>query len=152
MTPYYKEKLEQGTRYQDFISLVLINELGIALSCFNSREYQYKLGENRQGIEIKYDDMFKSTGNIYIEVAEKSNPNNEVYVISGVMRVDNSWLYLIGDYETVFIFGKSTLRKLYKTGRFKEVKNLTSKGFLLNKKQAIHYAEKIIYLENKEVI
>ena len=73
MTDYYSECLQKGLRYQDFVTDILINNLGISLSNYSSKRYQETKGENRQGFEIKFDDKFKDTGNIYIEVKEKAN-------------------------------------------------------------------------------
>ena len=36
MTQNYKEMLQKGLEYQDFVTDVLINELGIALSSYGS--------------------------------------------------------------------------------------------------------------------
>ena len=144
MTDYYKEKLQQGTEFQDFVAVVLMENLGLPVSCFNSKKYQYEFGENRQGLEIKFDDRFKETGNLYIEVAEKTNAENKNFIPSGIFRSDNSWLYVIGDYQKLFIFGKSTLKHLYNSGRYKEVEIPTSKGFLLKDCECQKYAEKVI--------
>jgi len=151
MTEYYKEKLAQGTEFQDFIALTLLDNLGFPLSCFNSKKYQYQFGENRQGVEIKFDDRFKETGNLFIEIAEKTNAINKDFIPSGIMRNDNSWLYVIGNYQNVFIFGKTTLKHLYKSGRYRQVEIPTSKGFLLDTESVRKYAEKTIIIdENKK--
>ena len=94
------------------------------------------VGENKCGFEIKFDDKTKETGNVYIEVSEKSNPANPEYIASGIYRNDNTWLYIIGNYEKIFIFPKSYLRMLHSKGKFKEVQTPTSKGFLIPAKQA----------------
>lgn len=149
MTDYYKEKLEQGLQYQDFIMDLLIKELGITLSNYSSKKYQYNIGENKQGIEIKNDDKFKTTGNIYIETAEKSNADNISYVASGIYRSDNTWLYVIGDYELVYIFSKKYLVKLHEAKQFREVTTPTSKGMLLDKNNSEKYCIKKIEVEVK---
>jgi len=145
MTEYYGKMLEKGKEFQDFITKALIHELGIPLSTYSSKEYQTNTGENVQGIEIKFDDRYKETGNIYIEVMEKSNPENERYVQSGIYRNDNTWLYLIGDYNEVFIFGKKTLQGMYRSGKYKEITTLTSIGFLVDKKSADKYCIKKLW-------
>ncbi len=144
---YYKEKLEQGLQYQDFIMDLLIKELGITLSNYTSKKWQYNIGENKQGIEIKFDDKYKTTNNIYIEIAEKSDPSNYAYVESGIYRKDNTWLYIIGDYSTVYIFSKKYLVYLHKKNIFKEVNIPTSKGFLIDIKNANKYCLKKIIIE-----
>ena len=145
MTEYYEEKLQQGLEFQDFVTDILFNELFIPLSSYQSRKYQLK-GENKQGIEIKFDDKFKATGNVYIEISEKSNANNINFIESGIYRNDNTWLYIIGDYSILFIFGKEMLKLMHKKKRYKEVQIPTSKGFLIPKIDAEKYALKIIYI------
>lgn len=145
MTEYYKEKLEQGLEFQDFVTDILFNELFIPLSSYQSKKYQLK-GENKQGIEIKFDDRFNDTGNVYIEIQEKSKADNLNFVDSGIYRNDNTWLYIIGNYKILFIFGKNTLRLMYKSRRYTEVEIPTSRGFLIPKIDAEKYALKIIHI------
>lgn len=114
MTEYYKEKLEAGLEYQDFIADKLRKgEPSIILGAYSSRKYQNERGESASGIEIKYDMLFKKTGNLYFEVAEKSNAALLDYTPSGIMHDDNTWLYLIGDYEQAFLFSKNQLKMVY---------------------------------------
>ena len=54
--------------------------------------------------EIKRDGKFRETGNLYIETAEKSHPDKYEFIPSGIMRQDNSWLFVIGDEKTIYIF------------------------------------------------
>jgi hypothetical protein len=143
MTEYYAEKLQQGLEFQDFVTDILFNELFIPLSTYQSKKYQLK-GENKQGIEIKYDDRYKETGNIYIELSEKSNALNSSFVDSGINRSDNTWLYIIGDYTVLYIFGKKLLRGMHASKKYREVSTSTSKGFLIPRNDAEKYALKII--------
>ena len=133
MTDNYKLMLEKGLQFQDFITDILLKELGISLSTYSSQKYQNLKGENKQGFEIKFDDKYKDTGNVYIEVAEKSNPLNENFISSGIYRNDNTWLYLIGDYKEIFIFSKKHLKLMYESKKYKEVIISTSKGMLIKK-------------------
>lgn len=105
----YKPQLEEAARYQDFITDELLKR-GLVLNQYASREYQRRVGESASGIEIKYDKRMSDTGNVYIEVAEKSNPSMPSYTASGVCRNDNTWLYLIGDYDKALLMSK---RQLY---------------------------------------
>jgi len=147
MTPYYEHCNEKGLQYQDFVMDVLIKEIGISLSNYSSKKYQYNVGENKQGIEIKYDDKHKETGNIYIEVAEKTNKNNPNYVDSGIMRSDNTWLYLIGDYSTIYVFSKKQLCLIGNTKKIFEIKGGTSKGYLLINNEVEKYVIKKIIVK-----
>lgn len=142
---YYKEQLKEGQEYQDFVGDILYSH-GIPIISYGSKKYQIERGENKIGIEIKYDKKFKDTGNLYIELKEKSNPKNENYINSGINRDDNTWLYVIGDYKTIFVFGKKMLYYLSK--KYKEIENntKTSKGFLLPIADAKNYCEKLIVI------
>lgn len=114
MTDYYKEKLEAGLQYQDFVADQLRKaDPCIILGAYSSRKWQNDHGESASGIEIKHDMKLKETGNLYIEVAEKSSATLREYTPSGIMRDDNTWLYLIGDYEQAFLFSKHQLKTVY---------------------------------------
>lgn len=146
-TEYYKDKLQQGLYYQDFV-MEQLYKAGIPLLSYSSKEYQHLVGENMAGIEIKNDTRYKETGNIYIETSEKSNELNEFYVPSGIYRNDNTWLYLIGDFKTIFVFSKKQLILLDKSSKLTKIVKrnpATSKGFLLPVIEAEKsYAIKII--------
>lgn len=112
MTEIYANNLQLGLEYQDFVfdQLRRRDDMPIFLGAYASRKYQNDKGESPSGLEIKYDRRFHETGNLYIEIAEKSDATLHEYTASGIMRDDNSWLYLIGDYDEAFIFPKNLLR------------------------------------------
>ena len=93
--------------------------------------------EIRENIVIKYDKRFRETGSFYIEVAEKSHPENLQWIPSGIYRDDSTWLYIIGGYEGVYMFSKRHLQELAKDRSYKHVETGTSKGFLLPVKEAL---------------
>ena len=99
---YYVKKLEEGLEFQD-VATTALYQRGIVVVAYSSRRWQDERGENMLGAEIKRDGKFRQTGNLYIETAEKSHPDNPVYVPSGIMRSDNSWLYVIGDEKTLYV-------------------------------------------------
>lgn len=104
---------EEAMEYQDFVMEVLSERLGLVISNYSSKKYQYGRGENRQGIEIKLDNRISPQGNISIELFEKSIASNYLWVKSGILREDNTWLYVQGNYEYIFIFSKKRLQELY---------------------------------------
>lgn len=137
MTGYYEAKLNQGQEYQDFVVLELYKQ-GIIIQQFGSKRYQNEIGESLSRYEIKYDSRISETGNVYIEIAEKSNAQNQYYVKSGVFRDDNTWLYCIGDNTHAYIISKKLLQQVcnkpyeYKEKRkikFKETP--TSQGYVI---------------------
>jgi hypothetical protein len=102
---------ESGLEFQDFVAELLLKETGIPLMNYSSRKYQFKVGENKQGIEIKLDRRMGK--NVSIEVAEKSRQSRTEWTNSGIFRNDNSWLYIQGNYKKVFVFGVTILRLAY---------------------------------------
>lgn len=141
---YYKEKLEKGLEFQDFVTSLFF-EMGIAVIQYSSKRYQFERGENSGGIEIKFDDRFAETGNLYIECAEKSHPGNPHFIPSGIYRMDNSWLYAIGNYRVVYVFLTRHLRWLHEKRCYVEKEIATSRGFLLPEGLAKRYAARVLY-------
>jgi hypothetical protein len=127
---YYDDMLKKGLEYQDFI-MEYLYAAGLPLITYTSQKFQIEKGENKLGVEIKFDDGYAKSGNLYIEVEERRNINNP-YVTSGIFRTDNTWLYIQGNYEKAFIFFKIQLQGLSKRRNIFEIKRETSKGFLLS--------------------
>ncbi len=136
---YYNKKLQQGLEFQDVMTRALYQR-GIVVVGYSSKRFQNSHGENMLGAEIKRDDNFRKTGNLYIETAEKAHPRNENYVKSGIMREDNSWLFIIGDERTAYIFSTKYLRMLSRTRGWREVKTPTSIGMLMPLSDAEKYS------------
>jgi len=142
---YYANKLQQGLEFQDVVTRELYQR-GIVVVGYSSRKYQNSEGENMLGAEIKRDGKFRETGNLYIETSEKSHPDNYKYIPSGIHRQDNSWLYVIGDEKTIYIFSTKYLRMLEK--RYQTKEKPTSTGFLLPIADADKYCIRKIELSN----
>jgi len=145
---YYAEKLEQGLIFQDVVTKELYQR-GIVLVGYASRCFQNSEGENMLGAEIKRDGNFRKTGNLYIETAEKSHPNNPRYIPSGIMRNDNSWLFVIGDELTVYIFSTKYLRMLIANRDWEKKVKATSIATLMPLDQAEKYCIRKIDMETK---
>lgn len=130
MNSYYKEQLIKGTIFQDKFIRYLNKEHGWGIKNFKTKQEQIDFGENPTGIEIKFDDMKKDTGNLWIEMEERSDCDKDYYR-SGIFRPDNTWLYIQGDYKTAYAFAKKQLQfeSTYRTRR--ENKHGTSIGFIL---------------------
>ena len=105
-----RSSYQDGMEYQDFVCERLSRH-HIILQNIASRKFQYEVGENLQGFEIKLDRRCLETRRLSIEVAEKSAADNPDWIPSGIMREDNSWLYFQGNYQIIFIFSKKLLRE-----------------------------------------
>lgn len=77
---------EDGNRYEEFIAQKLKYLFGITLHSFEGKDAQLQ-GENDEGIEIKFDGLLKKTGNLYVEMAEKSNASRTEYYRKKIVRV-----------------------------------------------------------------
>jgi len=134
---YRRKKMESAMMFQDFVVDVSWNMLGLAIVQYSSKQYQYAVGESKTGCEIKFDMKYEKTGNLYIETGEKAEPREGDYFPSGIYREDNTWLYIIGNYERIFYCPKNILQILHKTGKYRQVENdtKTSIGFLVPEKR-----------------
>jgi hypothetical protein len=133
---YFHEKLEEGLRFQDVVTRELY-QCGIVVVGYASRRHQKEHGENMLGAEIKRDGRFRETGNLYIETEEKAFPDAARWVPSGIHRRDNSWLFVIGDEHTIYIFATKYLRML--EPRYEKKEKTTSRGFVLPVDEADKY-------------
>jgi hypothetical protein len=122
--------------FQDLVAKELYQR-GIVIVGYASRRFQNQEGENMLGAEIKRDGRFRETGNLYIEIAEKAHPDNPNYVPSGIHRADNSWLFVIGDEKTIYIFATVYLRLM--AHRYHAVITPTSVGFTIPMSDAEKY-------------
>jgi hypothetical protein len=134
-----------GLEFQDFVCLQLAKD-NIILQNLGSKLYQLKIGENLQGFEIKYDERCTDTGRLSIEIAEKSRDDQALpWTPSGILRNDNTWLYIQGNYQVVYIFAKTWLLR-YFNERKPEVKefNGTIRRFFLPFETAKIMAAKVL--------
>lgn len=117
MIPTYKhspvrDSFEKGMEFQDYVCLRLAKE-GIILQNISSKRFQFEVGENLQGFEIKLDRRCTETEQLSIEVAEKSSRDVLIWTDSGIMREDNSWLYIQGNYDAFWVFARDWLLRYY---------------------------------------
>ena len=144
MTKINDTDLQRGKEYEDFLSVQLARE-GIILGNMSSRKYQLKR-ENLLGMEIKFDDAMCRTKNLYIETHESDRKTGGIY------RDDENWLYAVGDYDELFIFGKKTLRRLEQSSPNwlkRPNKTIGNRGFLLPKMYARQIAEKVMTFDRR---
>jgi len=147
MTSYYQEKLKEGVEYQDYLISKLL-QFGIIIIPYSSKKYQINKGESLTMHEIKFDNKMNETGNIYIELYEKSDPGNSTWINSGVLRNDNTIFFIIGNYEKAFLFHKKILKILVKSNKYRKVETPTSQGVLIPIDKAIKYSTYINFKEN----
>ena len=139
-----RNSLGSGKGYEQFVSKVFKEKFGIPIDVYSSVKDQFNIGESRQGFEIKLDRRISGingTGNLSIEVAEKSKASNSQFVPSGIFRDDNTWLYIQGNYDVIFVFVKKVLQELSRNYVIDTYP--TIKRFLLPIVEAERYAMKL---------
>jgi hypothetical protein len=143
--PEYVERLHSAQVFEDWCAELLYRD-GLPIGLRTSMEWQQK-GESRAGVEIKHDLRFRQTGNLFIETEETSRPEVPMHP-AGIYADDNAFLYLIGDYGRLWMFGRRLLQRAHRCGEYREVTTPTAKGFLLPARVADLRAEKI-YTEDR---
>lgn len=147
----YAPQLKAAQEYQDYVAWHLLRE-GIVLVNYQSRQAQFRHGENALGMEIKFDRKLHETRNLYIEIAEKADPANDAWIPSGIHRQDNSWLYAVGDYRGLYLFSIRTLRLVHRARRYRTIETPTSQGFLIPLTDASKLAERIFGPWNEQAV
>ncbi len=151
LSPSYAALLDKGDTFAAFAAAQL-KPFGYEVGLYLTQHEQYNVGESRMGLEIKFDDQLAHTGNVYIEMAEKTRAGNREFVASGICRHDNTLLYGIGNKGEFYIFGKRTLQRVHEAfdrGLVPALKDYakrataTSQGFTLRRWLAASYAERM---------
>lgn len=130
----YQKSLEEGLEFENYCYRWLEVHKGAKLIPCKGKIEQIQIGENKLGIEFKLDKKFRETGNLYIEIKERRHPGLN-YTDSGIFRKDNSWLYAIGDYQSLYVFAKNRLVDCYRwavknaNNEFRIVENQTKTSF-----------------------
>lgn len=149
-----RKKIEASWEFQDFVADQLFRHCGIALVNFQSKVYQVSHGENLAGFEIKNDKKYCETGRLFIEFEKKDKPEDKSYYKSGIYR--DSWIYVVGDLSTLFLFPTKLLRHVHRHGRRNGRRYLekearldpdlpaTARGFLLPDREARVMAARIV--------
>jgi hypothetical protein len=110
--PDERDTLREGQAYEDFVARLLA-PWGITMHHFRDKTRQCAIGENPQGCEIKLDGPCTRTGRLSIELEEKRERAQLAWRPSGILRRDNTWLYVQGNYRIVFVFAKIWLLNFY---------------------------------------
>lgn len=101
------ELLEKGEAFECVISDAF-KQMGINIERFFF-DYQNE-GENKIGVEIKFDEKSKDTHNFYFEYAEKhKKTQDKSFYPSGVIKNDNSYWFLIGVPGHYYILRRSDI-------------------------------------------
>lgn len=128
----YVRDLGRGVIFEDHVCRELF-KAGIPIQVYRSRDAQKLWGESTLGLEVKLDEGFRKSGNLFIETEERPTTSQE-WKPAGIYSIPPPWLYAIGDFFTLYLFATSFLRNAHRqNGKFRRVENKTEtgRGFLL---------------------
>lgn len=143
----YRRDLERGVLFEDHVCRILYGA-GLPFQVFRSRDGQQLWGESTLGLEVKLDESFRETGNLFVEIEERPGIDYD-WKPAGIYSERRPWLYAIGDFFTLFIFATTTLCNMHSRGSFRIVGNRTDtgRGFLLPLDIAREWAAHILEIE-----
>jgi hypothetical protein len=144
-----RTSFQDGLEFQDFVCEQLARR-GVVLQNLSSKRYQLEIGENLQGFEIKLDERCTDTQRLSIEVFEKTRDDPTLgWTPSGILRGDNSWLYIQGNRKVLFVFAKRWLLNYYNSQQPEVTeKRGTIKTFYLPFAIARRHAARVIEFES----
>ena len=132
---YYINQLTDSHRFEIYVDY-LFKKHGFDIGLYYGKEGQYS-GESKAGIEIKNDKESLKTGNIYIEYKERLH-NEGSWVDSGILKMDNTTYWAIGNYQDIFFIRKSVLIDVM-NGKYPDIKvkhvyakRGTSQGYIIS--------------------
>jgi len=148
----HKDSLKIGQEFEEFVVGEIRKKSGYEIHIYKTKGEQYNIGESKEGFEIKYDARStgdctygecEATGNVAIEVAEKTSPSQESWCSSGIYRKDNTIWYVVGNYQKIWMFSKKKLQKMHRSKKYKTVETKpTIKTMLLPIEEADRYCIK----------
>lgn len=141
--------LELGIQYQDFCQNVL-QQYGLHFVCFTSKYDQFNIGESPQGVEVKLDQLCTTTRRLSIETHEKSKASVQKWRDSGIYRYDNTWCYVQGNYDVIFVFSVKHLRWQEQYGGHKTHETQTIRAFYLP--FSLAYATAFLVVDDPNVL
>ncbi len=134
-------KQQKGLQFEAYVYQNLKKYWGITLTHCKTKQEQYTIGENYEGWEIKNDQTFKKTGNLYISVERRYEHATYPSGIFKDQKVKQRF-YVIGDHNKCYVFSTKLLQQYYYKNKPKLKPGFTTKnqgteyGFLLNTEQA----------------
>lgn len=107
-----QQKQLRANNFEDIVYDYFNDELSWILSHYASKEAQFKRGENRQGVEIKNDQRYNETGNLFISIKREYE---YIHYPSGIYRdtETSQMFYVIGDKNNFWIIATKHLKAYY---------------------------------------
>jgi hypothetical protein len=137
----YTANLAEAQEFERFASDTLAHGLCILPIVYQSKHYQATYGESLTGIEFKLDKKFRESGNIYVETSESWHERVSKRP-AGIYHESCPWLFVIGDFSTIWVFATRCLQRQHASGVYRNVETATSDGFLLPARVADEIAAK----------
>lgn len=145
MSDYYTVQRALGEAYERYIVARLHRE-GIPIVRHETQAAQFAHGDVRIGadhVEIKLDQQFAVTTNLYIETAEKRRREQATWTPSGIFSRSTARWYGIGDYRDWFLFEREHLRQNARAERLLTIARGTSQGYLMRSSERLTLAVRV---------
>jgi hypothetical protein len=145
VSDYYAEQLARAEAWERYIVARLTRE-GIPIVRHETKRAQISYGDVRIGpdhVELKLDQHFVETGNLFIEVEEKRRAEQAAWIASGIFASSEARWYGVGDYRDFFLFNRDALRQVARPERIITIKRGTSRGFLMKSSERLDLAVRV---------
>lgn len=127
----FDKRLDIGKQFEVEASHFLTS-VGFPIGLNFSAQGQWEFGESSAHCEIKKDQNFRRTGNLFIETRERRDDTGlSKWRDAGIYDASKPWFYLIGDKTIIWLLGVRSLKLQHKSGEHRFVSLPTSEGFLL---------------------
>lgn len=147
MIDYYATQRREGEAFERYLA-VRLRAAGRHVARHADQASQYAHGDLRvDGIdlEIKFDTLAATTGNLYLEVAEKRDASRQHWTPSGVCSDSSAADYGVGDYRDWWLFERSVVKRLALSRPPITIARGTSQGVLLPITDAWRYSPRVFH-------
>jgi hypothetical protein len=155
---YYAVQMAAGEAFERLVLDRLYDEWRTRLPRCETKADQITYGDTYLGLEIKFDQQFAETGNLCIEIAERTHAAkpgavDTAYIDAGIYAASSAWLYGIGNAAEFFIFSRRTLQRIHEqlshgliVFKFEKrdspfYETPTSRGFLIPRREIPNFSE-----------
>lgn len=139
----HPERHAVGVAYERYVVIERIQAEGHAIRGHDTAREQLAHGDawlvGKGGIEIKFDQRYHVTNNLYIETEQKMRPTDPAWLASSLFAEARYRWFGIGDYGDFYVFRRADLIAFAKSATCRIVENAvaTGRGFLIPMGQRI---------------
>ena len=127
----FAERLAAGKEFEETASKFLTS-LGWPIGLHFSAKGQWEMGESAAHVEIKNDNKFPETGNLFIETRERRDSSGlSQWRNAGIYDASDPWFFLIGNPSVLWLLSVRWLRLMHQTEKYRKITLETAEGFVI---------------------